>query len=76
MSATDRIMTKKTMGPLCKTPSVIAAQCHLSSLCRLRDISLRPEGVFLDEGGYPHGKAPSLRELAAKQTEGVKIYPL
>ena len=30
--------------------SVIASQCQSSSLCRLRDISLRPEGVFPDRG--------------------------
>ena len=45
----------------------------LSSLCRLRDISLRPEGVFQSERQEPflHDLAPTLGELSPKVTERV-----
>ena len=38
--------------------SVIASQCQSSSLCRLRDISLRPEGVFPDRGAIGRSGNP------------------
>ena len=48
-----------------KTPSVIAARCHRSPFCRLRDISPRPGEVFLNEGGFGSTvKFPVLQRLS------------
>ena len=56
------------------TPSVIAARCHRSPFCHLRDIFPRPGEVFLNEGGIGKirnsiilPKAPSPRELARRE---------
>ena len=63
------------VGQIKETPSVIAARCHCSPFCHLRDIFPRPGEVFLMEGGSGEKekcsilpKAPSLRELARRKT--------
>ena len=54
------------------TLSVSLILDRLSSLCRLRGISLRPEGVFQRESR--DFLAPPLGELAAKRSE--RAYPV
>ena len=68
----------KAMKNVERTLSVIAARCHRSPFCHLRDIFPRPGEVFLMEGGFGNTakfsfspEAPSPRELSPKVTGGV-----